>query len=338
MDFRIVQGSSVLRLLAGTAKVSRNLGLGAALCAVLGTSAFAQATLDFIDPLDTERVRIEERSGTPDRAIERRDPPPPRFSAPPVETGDSVLTRARDGVAAGAGAAREGASGFLGTLRSTLSSIAAALGLPTVGLVALLGLLVAGFAALVGWTLFRGNRRSAEIPRDDVYARSSREAVKRRAMGSTVTPKAAVVAREDDFEETMPEDFDEIFADETGDLAPRRQTVEKGETGTWRKPNLDRLRESIKADWKADKAEKAEVPAPVSATAPRTQPRAAAVADPAMRSLDDLSDGWEDWDTQDKPEDDPWGETLPVAETARKDGDETATSRIRALRESLRAS
>jgi len=358
MDFRFMKGRGVLSFPVKAVATSRNLGMGAVFCALLGASAHAQATLDFLDPLETERQRIEQKAApearpadarpTDARPTDARDLPPPRLGTAPGPESDGMLVRTRDGASVAAGVVKDGASGFWGTLRSTLSSIAAALGLPILGLVALLGLLLAGLAALVGWTLFRGRRRNRRrhpataSSSDDVYAGPSKETTRRRTLSSAMPERTKSEHEEFDyeeeteFEETMPEDFDSIFAEENDEPARNRAPVERTDPEKWRKPNLDRLRESIKADWKAEKEEKTKG----EAVAPLAPPRAAAaVADPATRTLDDLSDGWEEWDLQDNPEDDPWGETAPTREAAVEGDDEkTSTRRIRALRDSLRAS
>ena len=361
MEFRFMKDRSVLLLPDMVTAISRNIGLGVAVCALLATSAHAQATLDFLDPLENERTRIEQAaepaaSPSTTRPDATRELPPPRLGDLPGPDSDSMLVRARDGAAAGASVAKDGASGFWSTLRAKLSSVATALSLPLLGLVALLVLLLAGLAALVGWTLFRGRGRrpiAASTP-NDVYARSLKDARKRRAPGSAVPERTGTARKEadhddfeetdfeetdfeeTDFEETMPEDFDSIFVEENDESTKRRTPGESTDPDTWRKPNLDRLRDSIKADWKAEKEEKKKD----ESVAPLAPPRATAVAaDPATRTLDDLSDGWEEWDSQDNPEDDPWGETAPTRKAAvEEDDEETSTRRIRALRDSLRAS
>ena len=144
----------------------------------------------------------------------------------------------------------------------------------------------------------------------------------------------------------MPEDFDSIFAEENGDWdetdtrpktasGPDPARSNARDTSTWRKPNLSRLRDSIKADWKADKEDAlatTESPRRAAAAAPL-----ATSADPGERGMAEISDGWEDWDEQADPGDDPWGATAATpADTS--ESEDAAMRRIRALRESLRAS
>jgi len=350
MEFRFMKGRGVSPLPIKAVAISRNLGMGAVFCALLGTAAHAQATLDFLDPLETERQRIEQNADPDARPAVPQELPPPRLGNVPGP--DSVLTRTRDGASVAAGVVKDGASGFWGTVRTTLSSIAAALGLPVTGLIALMGLLLAGLAALVGWTLFKGRGRGRKrrpavaSTSGDVYARSSKDKAKRRILGGAIPGRARTEQEEPDnpetefeeteFEETMPEDFDSIFADETDEPAKDRAPAEKTDTDKWRKPNLDRLRDSIKADWRAEKEEKVRDKSAIPA-APR---RDTAPTDPATRTLGDLSDGWEEWDTQDNPGDDPWDEAAPSREAAavKEDDHKTSMNRIRALRDSLRAS
>lgn len=329
-------------------RASRPLVLAGSVCLFLGTSVLAQNTFEFIDPLDEERIRVEraaESSGASPsdrwRPAVRAEPDgaAPRAAAPPAgDDPDMMLLRARDEARANAAALRDESAGFWSRMRTALSSVATAINLPLAGLVALLFALLAGLAALIGWTLFR-SRGKYDAPYEgsndsDVYARTPRSSQKRR--DAKAAPVAAS-ARPDDFEESMPEDFDAILAREHAEaetsapVAPGPAAAPDPEdTSTWRKPNLDRLRDSIKSDWKASKQPPA--PAPVPAPLPTE-------TSDEDRSLSDISDGWEDWDAQDKPEDDPWGETLAPATTEpKRTPDDEALRRIRALRQSLRAS
>ena len=312
----------------GRQGIGRGLGLGTAVCALLGSAALGQTASDFIDPLDEERVRIETRdSAAPERSpAVRAKPAVPSVDAPEVaQEGAGLLTRAREGAATGAAAAQDRATGLWARMRAAVTEVAADLGLPTAGLLGLLGLLLAGLAALVGWTLFRGRRRRrAARPGGDVYARSA-ETARRRRPGD-----ADPLARTDKPDEEMtPEDFEAVFAQERAEtpVPPKSD-----DPATWRKPNLDRLRDSIKSDWMADKVR------PKGSTGglePVAAASLAAAGAASERTLGDISDGWEEWDAQVKPEDDPWGETLTQDDAGEED---EAVRRIRALRESLRAS
>ena len=321
---------------------SRVVSLGAVLCAFLGSMAVAQTASDFIDPLDEERVRIEKRNETaPALSPATRAKParPGSAAAPEGPRAEGLLNRARESAASGAAAAQERAGGLLSRMRAALAEVAESLGLPTAGLLGLLGLLLAGLAALVGWTLFRGRRRSrATLPDGDVYARTSKATARRRP--GDADPLARSAAMTD--EEMTAEDFEAVFAQERADAPPASAPgtpapapPKTDDASTWRKPNLDRLRESIKADWSASKVRPAKGGETLETVAAASL--AASSTDPSERNLGDISDGWEDWDAQVKPEDDPWGETL--TSDAGDGGEDTeAVQRIRALRESLRAS
>lgn len=330
MNFRIIREQIASLTATGTIRQSRAFGLGTAICALLGSAGLAQTASDFIDPLSEERVRIErsndtaKASATDDSEEQARD----RASSFDREA-NSLLGRARDGATSGAAAAQDRATGVWAKMRAAASDVAASLGLPTAGLVGILGLILAGLAMLVGWTLFRGKRRPRRHrPGVGVYARS-REAGQRRMPGDAMPYENTAETQEAEFTETMPENFDTIFEEERQPTPPKTM-----DTAKWRKPNLDKLKASIKSDWRSDKVRPSEENQTLAAVTPATLATREEAAD---RNLDDVSDGWEDWDDQVKPEDDPWGETLTKGDdaTVREDA---ALSRIKALRESLRAS
>ena len=337
MDIRGIGKQVATLSVVSVKRGGRRLGIGAIVCGVLGASAFAQAQFEFIDPLDEERSRIEKAGDAPISSPEVPRAKP--GSAGDGETSD-LLTRARDGACASAAAAQEKATGFWARMRASMGEVADSLGLPTAGLLGLLGLLLAGIACLVGWTLFRGRRGSSTpMHKDDLYQNDASSRRRRKLGDVSPLSKDRDVRADDDFEETMPEDFDRIFRDEEDAAVAMPKPPTTMDTKQWRKPNLDRLRESIKVDWKADKAGKAGVAAGAAAAG------AGAIAagssfdyravDPADMPLDEVSDGWEAWDTQVKPDDDVWGATLaPDADGE----DNDAVQRIRALRESLKAS
>ena len=344
MTFRTIRTHIVVLRQIAVGSWPRHIGFGVLISSVLGFSVLAQSTSDFIDPLKDERVRIEKKVDAPQPpAVER---PEPTRADPAEETNSAnLLARARQGANSGAEAAQERATGFWAGMKASVADLAAKMGLPTVGL---LGLALAALALLVGWTLFRGKgRRRGFETEDDVYARSSRDIFARRQPGDSRAASSSARTAPAAFQETMPDDFDAIFAEEaeeTGFDDDRTKpvaasaAVDSSDASTWRKPNLDRLRDSIKADWKADKDRDDETPVAKSApakTAPT--PHAAPGSDPGELRLTEVSDGWEDWDDQADPQDDPWAEK-PVRDEPKRDADSSATNRIRALRESLRAS
>ncbi len=341
MVFRFISKQATTLSVLTARRSGKRAAIGMLLCTALGVSAYAQGQLDFIDPLGEERARIEKNSEVAVPSPTMTEKSARDSAGADNEGGDSLLSRARDGASSGVTAAQERADGFWTRMRAGLSDVAASLGLPTTGLLGLLGLLLAGIACLVGWTMFRSRRRGAArvSPDSDVYQRDG-HGLGRRKLGDRNPLSATQPAADQGFEETMPEDFDTIFRDEAAETPKVPVPPITTDAENWRKPNLDKLRESIKADWKADKV--------VAAKTGLATAGAAAVAvatpsrDAADRTLSDISDGWEAWDDQVKPEDDPWGETLVTGDTADA-GDQEADNaaalrRIRALRESLKAS
>ena len=357
MNFRIIKKQFIATPSFQFGRWSRRLGLTTLVCTVIGTSVLAQTAFEFVDPLDDERTRIEKATDAPETKAADRWKPSPRADDVPDENAANLLTRARESANTGAAAAQQGATGFWGRIRAAMSEIADSIGLSTGGLLGLLGGMLAVIALLVGWTLFRGRRNAYNDPDEDIYAPSKRSNTKRRQPGDKL-PAASMTARSSErepiresaatgFEETMPEDFDSIFAEENVDWDDdetdvRAETAssqnlarpDARDTSTWRKPNLSRLRDSIKADWKADKEDaRATTESPRSTAAtPFATP-----ADPGERGMAEISDGWEDWDEQAQPGDDPWG-TAPATADDTSGSEDAAMRRIRALRESLRAS
>jgi|GEM_PF-5383073 len=367
MDIRIIRRRIAPLTIPGAIRFSRRSGIAAIACLCLGTSVFAQSSLDFVDPLSEERSRIEQSAkGTPEGWR-------PSTEAAPRTAEDSatLLRRAREGASAGASTAQENANSFWGRMKSALSGVAGTLGLSSTGLIGVLTALLAGLALLVGWTLFRGHGKynapyDGRDEDDDVYARTRKKTQKRRMPEDMAserrvekdTPRAATATAAPTFADTEMNAFDNtgstgFDAILNGDTTPRDAVVELSdpapasasasdadteEATSWRKPNLDRLRNSIKSDWMASKKE-ATPEKPAQSVAMIAEPDS---SDPADRSISDIADGWEDWDTQSKPEDDPWGETIarPVEEAAaqQSERDDSAIHRIRALRKSLRAS
>lgn len=332
MNFRIIRKQVTSLSIAGASRKFRSFGFGTAICALIGTTVFAQTTNDFMDPLNDERVRIEQRKAAPTSSPAAREKPArPTNATTPERRSESLLARARDNTTSGAAAAQDRATGFWAKMRNALSDVSASLGLPPLGLLGILGFLLAGLAALVGWTLFRGKGRSKISRKEsDIYA-STGQSTQRRQLGDAI-PFAASTDVKPKFEETMPEDFDTIFEEERS-AAPTPQ--KSTDSSAWRKPNLDRLRASIKADWKADK---------VRSSAESKEPARAMTStsttdtDQSVSHFNDEQDGWEKWDEQVKPDDDPWGETLTTGDDTASQQDDAAIQRIRALRESLRAS
>ena len=349
MTFRTIRTHVVVLRQIAVGSWPRHIGLGVLISSVLGFSVLAQSTSDFIDPLNDERVRIEKKVDAPQPpAVER--PEPTRADPAEETTSANLLARARQGANAGAEAAQERATGFWAGMKASVADLAARMGMPTAGLLGLLGLALAALALLVGWTLFRGKgRRRGFETDDDVYARSSRDISARRQPGDSRASSPQSETAPAAFQETMPDDFDSIFAEEAEETgfdddrtrpvaASASAAVDSSDASTWRKPNLDRLRDSIKADWKADKDRDDETTVANSApakTAPT--PPTAPGSDPGELRLTEVSDGWEDWDEQADPEDDPWAKD-PARDEPVREADSSATNRIRALRESLRAS
>lgn len=319
---------------------------------MLAATAFAQSQPEFADPLEDLRIQIERNDGAPRDGAERSSSPVTTIAPGAATAGDTALGRTRDAALARAEDTRREALGFWGKMKASVSEVAASLGLPTSGLFGLLALILAGLAMLIGWTLFKSKARSSlsDMEDDTLYADSSR-ASKRRSLGdvsATAHPQEAAQSKTS-FAETMPDDFEDIFLEEQKTVAASARTaknegpLDAADPATWRKPGLDRLRDSIRADWKADKAEKS----PRAKTANDDEGMdffeqdapVRAAAEPARRTMADVSDGWDDWDSQRESEDDVWGDRTDVKpDSPAPSEDDDALARIRALRESLRAS
>ena len=326
----------------------------AVVCAFVSLSAIAQSTSEFIDPLEEQRIKVQTQQEAADRG-ETRQTPAPR--APAVErrveqnSPEAALRRLE-------GNANSGPT-FLDKVRKALRDIAAQFGLTTGALAGLLTLALAGLAALIGWTLFRGKRRRVrDTAEQDIY-NDGIGSNRRRMLGEGLpAAKTDVYDDVDDneiFEETMPQGFDDIYVEEArqtpafGKRSKQAETPKSNNPKEWKKPSLDRLKASIKADWAANKAEKkaaAEDDWDVGDdNTPETSffnPGKAPVgktSDPADMPLTEVVDGWDDWDRNAKPDDDVWG--APAESAAPEKTDEPrddALKRIRALRDSLRAS
>ena len=345
MYFRIISKQIALVPAFQTSRWLRRFGAAAMICGCIGTVAHAQSSLDFIDPLSEERTRIEAREGQPSA---NRPAPAPREESAAASDSANLLARARESANSSAAAAQDQATGFWGKIRAALSGIGDAIGVSTLGLMGILTALLAGIALLVGWTVFRSKKRiDALADADDLYATPGKKAFGRRSLEDSppsADPKDNRATAQRDtapnaFDEMESEDFDSIFAEESTPRAARAKPPKSDDASKWRKPNLDRLRDSIKSDWKAgkQKPDSGDATAAMAATA-ASAAGAMASSDPGERPLTDISDGWEEWDEQVSPENDPWGETLAKAEEPAADPEDSAMSRIRALRESLRAS
>lgn len=323
-------------------------------CTALSSPAQAQDSLDFIDPLKDERTRIE-RSEPRETPAENNWRPRPAPAAPPAalaeppsrESSTTLLRRAREGASSSAEAVEERASGFWGKMRATLSKVAAGFGVSVLTLIALLLLFLIGIAFLVSWTLFRGRGKYKKIITADeledgddpfLYAHDTQSQQNRRS--ATHDTDFETERQTSAQEEAIPEGFDSIFSEERAERPADPPTMpapvpvqntsapkdadDTGDTSTWRKPNLDRLRNSIKSDWLASKKGSA-----------RTNTQ----TDPGDQRLSDISDGWEQWDSSGENQDDPWGETQAAEKQANaKVTDDEALRRIRALRQSLGSS
>lgn len=344
---------------------ARNLvHISAITIAFMGASAIAQNTLEFIDPLEETRTKIEKTQSSADSAEPRQKPAPPAASSSQQNnTPAAALKRLESG--------EKSAPGFVDKIRKAMGDVAGQFGLSTSGLLGFLGLLFAGLIALVGWTLFRGKRR---VPsrRDDAIYGDGIGSNRRRQLGEKPpVTEAKQVDDEDDgiFEESMPQGFDDIYREENeempafGKRAQKTEPPQSNDPGTWKKPSLERLRNSIRTDWASSKAKKkADAAATADAAAaadaewnvenddapetsffdPKNVPTEASSHDPADMPMTDVADGWDDWDNNAGPEDDVWGEparvTPPPAASATTDKRNDALRRVRALRDSLKAS
>lgn len=191
---------------------------------------------------------------------------------------------------------------------------------------------------------------------DDEFDRPvvHKEVARREAARSEVAdhdaelPRAAsklAIANSDDRWDAGADD-EEVFGGSFGKRAKEKSEAQpelSRDTDTWKKPNLDRLRSSIATDWKASKL------APKSGKAAQSASRPAAPEDQPMTEL--VSD-WDSWDAGLDDQGDVWGAsdasaapiaplTSPAAAAianSSQDRSKEPLNRIRALRNSLKAS
>lgn len=361
------------------------VGLGAAALAVAfmanGGAAHAQSDPDFIDPLEEVRESLSAPrtqgswAAEIDKApaeIERSPIPKQRgveFSEDPLFRAGNDLRNAATGSAARAESA---ASTAWDSLRASLSGLAAKFGVSLWGLLAGLAALFALLALLMGWALFGGRRKKTR--KGGVYSRSgSRE---RRRIAGAEQPERRQRARMTDdatADERLPlrssaqepdqyamvqdaPDFTDGADSSGAEDAPTR------DPSTWRRPKLDRLRESIRADWRASK--KAPKAAPLDdgedfdALLEQENARHESAADehrddaldtllrpeptqhPADLPLTQVASDWNDWDDGLEDDADVFGQNRTKAqpEEAPVATEDEALRRVRALREALRAS
>lgn len=226
----------------------------AVLLSVASVGVVAQTAFEFEDPLDEMRAKIER-------------------TTPADANGSGAATQNTDGWAATAEPGQR-------AQKDQSARLADRFGLPTAGLIGLgiLGLL----AALLGAMWFIGRRQAARtIKRKDraLYAVASGSRARRTLdSGARVTrnrkqsldttensdaaePSAAaaaarILSHDDEVDESQLAAAYAAAPDSAADTEARQQPVDRPvdrkDPTTWKRPNLDRLKESIRGDWKGD--------------------------------------------------------------------------------------
>ena len=219
--------------------------LAIALC-LISAGVVAQTTFDFEDPLEDMR-----------RQIEAAQP-----QADPVANPESMTETARGQVAEAVASAEAATDGVVAGAQNSAASLADHTGLTKNGLLGLLGLGLLALASLIAWLLFR-RREPAPEQQESIYAGGGKR--KRRVLDSgahVVRRKKAPLDTSETPEQAAEAETAraETLAAHTpaqteGPVAPDpAETVVADNPDTWRRPNLDRLKESIRADWKGESA------------------------------------------------------------------------------------
>ncbi len=281
----------------------RNVGVSgiclAAMLAITAAPASAQDISEFEDPLAQMRAKIEQ-----------------------VESGKAAtLADATGETVAAASVGVSGRASATPDVNDPLSRISERLGLPVLGLVALAGLALLALLLGLMWliTRLRGRHASKLVDRElyaiDDGARGRRElqsgvmAKKSKAaapesksteLGKLAVPSAAAAAAaiiSDDVDHDQ-DAYDQPEAEEAPKSifgkARKEEEVpvdtEATDPASWRRPNLDRLKASIREDWQGDKDEKAERAAAM-ATAGTTAAATSATETPDYGSPESESQG-----------------------------------------------
>ena len=267
----------------------------AAMLAITAAPAVAQDISEFEDPLAEMRAKIEQ-----------------------VESGAAATLADATGDTA-ALASSVGANSAASTtpdVNDPLSRISERLGLPVLGLVALAGLALLALLLGLMWlvTRIRGRHAAKLVDRElyavDDGARGRRELqsgvmakrgkaasetkptqVEKRAVPSAAAAAAAIISDDVDHEQ---DDYDLPESEE-----PAKTTfgkVRKAEEApvdtdatdpsSWRRPNLDRLKASIREDWQGDKDEQAERAAAMAAAGTTAAAGATVAAISAVETSD----------------------------------------------------
>lgn len=214
--------------------------VAACLLCLASVAVVAQTAFDFEDPLDDVRQQVERgpEQWAPETVTPSAEPATPETAA------RETVDRARTGA----------------------QNLSERLGLPKNGLLGLaIGALLA-VATLLGWSMYRRLKAEDEVEDETVYA-TTLSPQRRRMLDS-----GAQARRKEQAEADEAADEDDIYEDEDRALADTSYFQRSNETrqeaaedaadgpdardpGTWKRPNLDRLKESIRADWKAEKGE-----------------------------------------------------------------------------------
>lgn len=346
----------------------------------------AQTTTDFIDPLEEVRQSLMEKAQSGESKPSESAPsisntPVPRqrgaeFIEDPLY---KAATEMRGAANNGAAQAEDAALSTWDRLRRVGGEIATKLGIPSSWLLTGVAGFLAAIALLLGWVLLGSKKRRADGDRSSVYSRR-RSAERRRVVDRDAPMRRQNDARhdEEDFQdERIPPlrnhaaqagfggEAAQMAEPDFGDLgeeadAEKSTSVPTRDPSTWRRPKLDRLRESIRRDWRAAKTSPeepdvfadmlAEEEASTRAEDTQLHDNALdallqpdAVAHPSDLPLTQVASDWDDWDNGLQDGTDVFGDGTSQDKNALQDetplatGDE-ALKRVRALRDALRAS
>lgn len=209
--------------------------LAIVLCLV-SAGVVAQTTFDFEDPIDDIRSQIETTTAQSD----------------PVRVPDNTSDSPRDPEAG-----TPGTTGAAADVQAGDAPLADRFGMSKNGLLGLLGVGLLALGSLIAWLLFRKRKSAPGNPEGTVYAQggvrkrrvldSGAHVVRRKTspLDTSETPEQAAEAEA----ARLAASEAEAEAQESAGDEPS-QAIVADDPDTWRRPNLERLKASIRDDWK----------------------------------------------------------------------------------------
>jgi hypothetical protein len=222
----------------------------ALMLSITSTSVAAQSDFEFIDPLEEMRTKIESNSNVAAPIPKSPPPAPPEPSTLKTDAGPTV------------------------DVKGPVTVFAERLGLPTAGLV---GLGVLALLALVlGLMWLIGRRKSSKLSqRNDreLYAISdgargrrtlesgaqvtrnrkkfldTTEEAELNARPSAASKAAQIISGNEAADDGYGDDYVNAFEPEQQQSEAGKTAMQADDPNTWRRPNLDRLKDSIRKDW-----------------------------------------------------------------------------------------